>query len=128
MPTEVEVKDSILQSTKKLLGIDAAYEVYDLDVTQHINSAMATLSDIGVGPEGGFVLENENQTWDEYLDDDSRSNRVKTYIYLFVRRAFDPPGTGFLSTSIDNQIKELETRLSYQREESVTVDEEVEDG
>jgi len=111
--------DSILQTTKKLLGIDSAYTVYDLDIIAHINSAIATLADIGIGLDGGYEVTDETSEWGEYLDDDPRSLRVKSYIYLYVRRLFDPPTTGFLSTSIDKQIDELIVRLSYQREESV---------
>lgn len=126
MPEEpVAPEASILQSVKKLLGIDASYTAFDLDVIAHINSALATLGDLGVGWNEGFIVEDETQCWTDYLDDDPRSNRIKTYIYMFVRRAFDPPGTGFLASSLDNQIKELETRISWQREESVPIPEEV---
>ena len=119
----VTTTDSILQSTKKLLGIDSAYTAFDVDVVMHINTVIATLADMGVGPEEGFEVVDESQTWEDYLDGDLRSNRIRTYIYLTVRRVFDPPGTGFLSTSIDNQIKELETRIHWQREESVPLEE-----
>lgn len=126
MPVEpVAVQDSILQSIKKLLGIDSSYTAFDLDVSTHINTAMASLADLGVGPEEPFLVEDETQLWEDYLDGDTRSSRIRTYIYLFVRRAFDPPGTGFLSTSLDNQIRELEWRISSQREESVPIPEEV---
>jgi len=123
MPVEPET--SILQSVKKLLGIDASYTPFDLDVIAHINSALATLDDMGLGPAEGFLVEDETQLWTDYLDSDPRSARIKTYIYMFVRRAFDPPGTGFLATSLDNQIKELETRIAWQREESIPIPEEV---
>ncbi len=126
MPVDpIAPEDSILQSVKKLLGIDASYTAFDLDVVAHINSALATLGDMGVGPEEELLVVDETQLWADYLDSDPRSARIKTYIYMFVRRAFDPPGTGFLATSLDNQIKELETRISWQREEFVPIPEEV---
>lgn len=125
MPEEpVAPEESILQSVKKLLGIDASYTAFDVDVAMHITTALASLGDMGVGPEEGFIVTDETQLWSDYLDDDPRSNRIRTYIYLFVRRAFDPPGTGFLASSLDNQIKELETRILWQREESIPVQEE----
>lgn len=116
----VATEDSILQTTKKNLGIDASYDVFDLDVITHINTAIATLVDLGVASAEGFEVTSEDDLWADLLDDDPRSNRIKSYIYLHVRRAFDPPGTGFLSTSMDNQIQELTTRISWQREEGVT--------
>ena len=116
----VQVEDSILQTTKKNLGIADTYDAFDLDVITHINSAIATLADLGVGPEEGLVVTGEEESWDDLIvDTDLRTNRVKSYIYLHVRRAFDPPGTGFLSTSVDNQIQELIWRISSQREESI---------
>lgn len=112
--------DSILQTTKKLLGIDPSYTTFDLDIIAHINTAIATLADIGVGPTGGYEVVDDTDEWSAYLDADPRSLRIKSYIYLYVRRLFDPPATGFLSTSIDKQLDELIVRLSYQREETVT--------
>lgn len=116
----VATEDSILQTTKKNLGIDASYDAFDLDVITHINAAIATLGDLGVGPTDGLEVTGEDEVWsDLIIDTDLRSSRVKSYIYLHVRRAFDPPGTGFLSTSIDNQINELVWRISAQREEAI---------
>ena len=115
----VDVEDSILQTTKKNLGIDSTYTSFDLDVITHINAALATLCDLGIEPDPELVVEDETALWSDLLDDDPRSNRIKTYIYLWVKRVFDPPATGFLSTALDNQIKELEWRISSQREESI---------
>lgn len=102
---------SILHSTKKILGIDEAYTVFDLDVITHINSAFATLQQIGVGPTNGFMIEDESLEWDAFLSDDPRLNAVKTYVYARVRILFDPPTTSFVLNSLSEQIKEMEWRL-----------------
>ena len=108
--------DSILQSTKKILGIEPEYTVFDVDVITHINSAFSTLNQLGIGPIDGFMILDDQATWDSYLQFDSRLNSVKTYVYLRVRLLFDPPQTSYLITSLDEQRKELEWRLNVVRE------------
>ena len=105
------VPDSILDTTKKLLGIDADYKDFDTDVIIHINSAFGTLNQLGVGPINGFMIEDSSKLWTEYLSDNMKLNSVKTLVYLKVRQIFDPAGTGSLQTAMENQIKELEWRL-----------------
>lgn len=51
--------NSILNSTKKILGIAAEYKAFDLDIITHINSVFATLQQLGVGPVEGFMIDDE---------------------------------------------------------------------
>lgn len=113
--------DSILNSTKKLLGLDAAYTVFDVDIIMHINSVFGTLSQLGIGPANGFAISDASTTWTAYLGADRRFNSVKTYMFLKVRLLFDPPATSFAITAFKEEIKELEWRLNAQREEIVFV-------
>ena len=108
--------DSILTSTKKVLGVTEDYTVFDADILMHINTMFATLNQLGIGPEGGFAIEDASATWDQYTNADMNLNSVKTYIYLRVRMLFDPPGTSFLLSAMNEQIKELEWRLNVKRE------------
>jgi hypothetical protein len=114
------MEQSILLSTKKILGIAADYTVFDLDVITHINSAFSTLTQLGVGPAEGFMIEDETSEWSEFLGDDpdKQFNAVKTYVFLRVRQLFDPPTTSYLISAVDQQIKELEWRLNVHREET----------
>lgn len=114
--------DSILTSTKKILGIAEDYEAFDVDVLTHINSVFSTLNQLGIGPEEGFVIEDAAATWSDFLGDDLRLNNVKTYVYLRVRLLFDPPTTSFLIASLNEQAKELEWRMNVQREGDAWVD------
>lgn len=109
------MSESILTSTKKVLGIEEEYTAFDVDVLMHINSVFSTLTQIGLGPIGGFTIEDKTATWDAFVTD-ARLDSVKSYMYLRVRLLFDPPGTSFLIDSMNNQIKELEWRLSAHRE------------
>ncbi|QXO14620.1 hypothetical protein SEA_BURLEY_15 [Gordonia phage Burley] len=110
------MSESILNSTKKMLGIDADYDAFDMDVILHINGALSTLNQLGLGPEEGFMIEDETAEWGDLLEDDMRLNSVKSLIYLKVRLVFDPPSTSFVLSAMQEQIRELEWRLNVYRE------------
>lgn len=107
---------SILTDVKKVLGIDESYEAFDLDIMMHINSIFSVLTQLGIGPEDGFLVENKDQTWGQFLELDNRFNQVKTYVYLRVRLLFDPPATSFTIAAMERQIEELGWRLNVTRE------------
>jgi hypothetical protein len=112
------METSILTSTKKVLGLSESYTAFDLDILIHINSVFSILSQLGVGPAGGFSIEDESAEWEDYIDTDTELyNMVKTYVYLKVRLLFDPPATSFAIGAFENQAKEYEWRISALREE-----------
>lgn len=114
---------SILESTKKALGLDKDYTAFDVDIIMHINTVLSTLNQLGVGPDVGFAIEDATSTWSQFLGDDLRLNSVKTYIYLRVRILFDPPtGSYHLINSMNDQIRELEWRINVKREGDSWVD------
>lgn len=115
--------DSILDSVKKALGIDKNYTAFDVDILMHINTVFATLHQLGIGPAAGFAIEDATTTWIDFLSDDPRLNNVKTYVYLRVRVVFDPPGGSYhMLNSMNQQIQELEWRISIRREDDSWVD------
>lgn len=117
------METSILKSTKKILGIEATYTAFDLDVITHINSAFSTLTQLGIGPINGFMIEDDTATWGDFLGtSDLQLNNVKTYVYLKVRLVFDPPQTSFHLQAIKEQIQELEWRINVHREETAWTD------
>ena len=111
------MEQSILTSTKKILGIAADYTAFDLDIITHINSAFSTLAQLGVGPHCGFMIDDEDAEWEDFIEDDNQYNSVKSYVFLKVRQLFDPPTTSYLIAAYDKQIQEFEWRLSVHREE-----------
>jgi hypothetical protein len=108
--------ESILDSTKKVLNLSSEYTPFDQDIIMHINSALSTLNQLGIGPESGFMIQDDNAVWSDFLGGDLRLNNVKTYVYLRVRMLFDPPTIGYLIEAMKEQIKELEWRINVQRE------------
>ena len=114
------MEQSILISTKKILGIDKDYDVFDLDVITHINSAFSTLTQLGVGPAEGFMIVDDTLTWDDFFGDTPpiQDQSVKSYVFLKVKQLFDPPSTSYLIAATEKQIQELEWRMNVRREET----------
>jgi hypothetical protein len=108
--------ESILDSTKKNLGIEPEYAAFDDQIIMHINSVFSTLQQLGVGPVNGYMIEDATPTWSDFLADDPRYNQVRTYVYLRVRLMFDPPATSFAINSMEEQAKEMEWRMNVTRE------------
>ena len=108
--------DSILTSVKKMLGIDEAYTHFDTDIIMHINSIFNVLTQIGVGPEDGYQIQNADDLWSDFLGDTKLLNTVKSYMYLRVKLLFDPPATSSAGESLRKIADEFEWRIS------VTVD------
>jgi hypothetical protein len=117
------VEESILASTKKLIGMASDYTAFDLDLITHINAAFSTLSQLGVGPTGGFSIEDDQTEWAELEIPGDQLGLVKTYIVAKARLGFDPPANSFGIDALKAQIAEYEWRLNFFRE--VALDEEV---
>src|SRR5215475_15743193 len=124
------MENSILISTKKILGIAEEYTAFDLDIITHINTAFSTLTQLGVGPANGFMIEDDTAQWSDFItdnpvstydvatSDDLQYNSVRSYVFLRVKQLFDPPTTSYLIDATNQQIKELEWRLNVHREET----------
>lgn len=104
--------DSILTSTKKMLGIAEEYKHFDMDLIMHINSVLSILTQIGVGPSEGFSIEDEDSTWDDFIPEGYNLESIKSYVYMKVRLMFDPPQSSAVMESMKNMISELEWRIS----------------
>lgn len=115
--------ESILTSIKKMLGIQEEYAHFDADIIFHINSALMTLTQLGVGPTEGFFVTTDEQTWGDYLGESKRFEAVKSYIYLRVKLLFDPPANGTLVEAMNKQIAEFEWRLNTQAETTIETEE-----
>lgn len=109
---ENDTKDSILQSTKKMLGLEPDNDGFDLDIVTHINSAFSTLYQAGVGPIAGYQIDDASNKWSEFVGDRMDINNVKSYIYLQVRYDFDPPANSFGQTAVKDRVQELIWRLN----------------
>ena len=104
--------ESILTSIKKLLGIDEEYTQFDSDIIMHINSVFLNLTQLGVGPSEGFQIEDDSDTWEDFIGDSNQLQAVKLYVYLKVKLLFDPPLSSSVIESMNRMITDLEWRLN----------------
>lgn len=109
---------SILDTIKKMLGIESDYKHFDIDIITNINTTFMNLQQIGVGPKNGFSITDNSAEWADYISEENLE-AVKTFIYLKVRLLFDPPTNAFLVDAMERQIKEIEWRLNVQVEGGV---------
>lgn len=104
--------DSILNTIKKLLGIDIADDSFDVDITIGINAAIFSLSQMGVGPNNTFLLTSVDQTWSDYIGNSTINlESVKNYLYLKTKMVFDPPTNSTVIESFNKTIQEFEWRM-----------------
>ena len=106
------MEESILTSIKKLLGITEEYTHFDPDIIMHINSVFMVLTQLGVGPSEGFTIEDSSSIWEDYLENPTQLQMVKSYMGLKVRLLFDPPTSSAHMDCIKQQIAEFEWRLN----------------
>lgn len=104
--------DSVLTSIKKLLGITEEYDQFDQDLIIHINAVLMVLTQIGVGPSNGMIINDSSTTWNDILSDTSNIEAVKTYVYLKVKMIFDPPSSSSVADAMNRSINEYEWRLN----------------
>jgi hypothetical protein len=101
---------SILDDVKHALGLLPDQPAFDSDVKMHINTALGTLNQLGIGPSEGFMIADSSAQWSEFIPN-ARQNGVTSYLFLRVKLLLDPPQVGFVIASMDRQIQELEWRL-----------------
>lgn len=109
--------DSILESVKSLLGLMEENTFFDEQIKININSAIAILSQIGVGPKEGFVVTGKEDTYGDYLGENESvfSSNVKMYLYYRTKLGFDSTGlNSYMITQINNCIEELTCRFISQ--------------
>lgn len=112
------MEDSILKSTKKILGLDENYTPFDLEILTHINAAFSVVDQLGIGTEGGTFIEDESAKWSDLTSviPPNQLNLLRSYLFLKVKMLFDPPTTSFLLEAQTKQITEFEYRLNNMRE------------
>lgn len=109
-----DIYESILDSIKKVIGVDKDYGAFDVDLIIAINGVFTILNQLGVGPEKEFSITGPDETWLDFFGTTDAISLVKPYMYLKVKLIFDPPGTGVLHEAMERQISEFEWRLSIQ--------------
>lgn len=108
--------DSILDSTKQLLGVGPGDESFDVDIITHINTAFTILDQLGTGPEGGFRVTDSTDLWSDF--DADILDPVKSYVFMTSKLLFDPPATSFGLDAAFKVRDELGWRINVGAEEA----------
>lgn len=103
---------SILSDIRKLVGGDENGTDFDVDLVININTSISILTQLGVGPKGGFVITTAGtETWDRLTGDTNLLEMIKTFVYLKAKIVFDPPQNASTLNAFKEEIKELEWRI-----------------
>lgn len=117
------MEESILLTIRKLIGGDEEYSASDpftFNIIIAINSALATLNQFKVGVDG-FTISDDSATWSDFLGETESANgvtlnEVRSFVYLKVRKEFDPPTSSVLMQAINEQIDEIGWRICTKME------------
>ena len=108
--------DSILSSVKTSMpnsGVPQDYTVFDNELIIDINSVLAELSQIGVGPiDTVFSITDSSETWGDFIDDEELLSLVPLYVATQVRLMFDPPKSSIVKEALEKSASKLEFRIN----------------
>ena len=107
---------SILTSIKKMLGLTEEDTSFDVDIIMAINSALMALTQIGAGPETGFIITDKTAKWSDFIGDRIDLESIKSYVYLKTRLMFDPPSSSYVLEAYERHLSELGWRINVQIE------------
>ena len=105
------VDGKILTTIKVALGLQEDYPPFDTELIMHINSAIFTLNELGVGPRDGLVIDAET-TWSALLEDSKNLEASKSFIFMNVKIVFDGNGmTQHTLAAYQKMIEETADRI-----------------
>lgn len=103
--------DSVLLSTKQMLGISPEDTSFDVNVLMNINTALTILMELGLTEAEDQLVTDDKMTWDDLLGGRTDIEYVKTYVYQKVKMIFDPPTSTAAIDAMQRSINELEWRI-----------------
>lgn len=110
------MEESVLKSTKKLMGFNPDDTSFDQDVITFINTAFVRLKELGLVSTAGVTIEDDSAEWADLFEDHGDLAAIKTYVFLRVKLLLDPPGTSYHIAAAKEQREELEYCLLRERE------------
>ena len=112
------MNESILNTIKKLLGIETDYTAFDEELIRHINGAFMILGQLGVPYDDStyFKITGPDEIWANFIADETNIESVINDIYFRVRLWWDPPSNSFAVNAMERQNNELDWRLSVEEE------------
>lgn len=117
------MNESILNSIKKMLGgIDPEDTFFDSEIIIAINSALASLTQVGLGPSKGFCISDSTSTWYDLIGEIHNIEWVKSFVYIKTKLLFDPPLSSTVLDMMEHQANEflwrIQVSLSTEQEDN----------
>lgn len=108
-----QLYDSVLNSTKKLIGIDPSDKSFDMDILFHLNAALFTLIQLGVITKP-YTIKSEYDTYFDVFGNLSEDivSQAALYLAMKTKLGFDPPSISIVNEVLKTQIAEAEWRLN----------------
>ncbi len=117
MSDVVSINDNVLNSVKKMIGVNLNDDYFDPELIIYINSILVIVYQLGMTDSVKEI--NSDTTWSEIVDqDEKRFNIVKSYIAQKVKMKFDTP-SGSVKDVLTEDIKEQEWRMTIIHDEIV---------
>lgn len=110
------IENSILKKVRKFCTGSDENDYFDAELIMNINECFLTLNQLGLGPEEGFVVEDDTQEWGEFTDDEKLLSTVDTYVCKKTRLEFDPPTNSSALDALKASVDQLEWRLRHAQE------------
>lgn len=105
---------NILQDIKLGVGVSVESDEFDTEILLITNSVVSTLTQLGVTEATGLVV-REDTEWPTFASSIIEA-MTKTYIYLSVKKVFDPTASATIESSLGYYLRELEYRLLVETE------------
>ena len=102
----------VIPTIKQYLGISQEDTSFDMNIIMCVNSALSTLSVIGLKEVEDVVLIDTSMTWDDLLGGRTDIEYAKIYIALKTKQLFDPPTSAAAIEALKQQLAEYEFRIS----------------
>lgn len=85
---------SILETVCEAIGLEVDDNSFNAEINLHINSALATLFQNGIGKS--LVVQDFGTSWNDFKDETQTEGnlmfeQVKLYVFIKTKLLFDPP-------------------------------------
>lgn len=100
--------DSILETMLTVAGDSPSMPAYKTDIMMFVNGLFGRLKNLGIGPEEGFYITGDEETWDDFMDEGSERAAVQSYMTFKIKLMFDPPQNSAVLQSYERLAAEFE--------------------
>lgn len=110
------IEKKILKRVRRFCTGSDENTFFDPDLIMGINTCFLTLTQLGLGPEEGFIVEDGTEEWEDFTDDEKLLSTVDAYVCRRTKYEWDPPTNSTAATSLKESIDQLEWRLRHAQE------------